>query len=150
MISAHAVWVDHARFAGIAGSRHALMMDSASSEKTASSPMEMILIALCGCTVTDVVSILQKKREPLIALEVRAEADQAPSLPRCIPTSVWCTKCAGACRRRRWKMQCTSPRTSIAQYRKCSRRRLPLLFRLNTNNTYDPRPYGASNYHGFR
>jgi putative redox protein len=82
MISANAVWVDNARFVGIAGSRHSVVMDAASSEKSASSPMELVLIALCGCTATDVASILQKKREPFTALEVRAEADQPPEPPR--------------------------------------------------------------------
>jgi|SRR5450432_2621184 len=82
MISANAVWIDHARFAGIAGSRHSLVTDGGSSEKSASSPMELVLIALCGCTATDVASILQKKREPFTALEVRAEADQAHEPPK--------------------------------------------------------------------
>jgi putative redox protein len=57
-------------------------MDGGSSEKSASSPMELVLIGLCGCTATDVVSILQKKREPFTALEVRAEADQAHEPPK--------------------------------------------------------------------
>jgi putative redox protein len=57
-------------------------MDAASSEKTASSPMELVLIALCGCTATDVASILHKKREPFTSLEVRAEADQASEPPK--------------------------------------------------------------------
>jgi putative redox protein len=57
-------------------------MDAASSEKSASSPMELVLIGLCGCTATDVVSILHKKREPFTTLEVRAEADQAAEPPK--------------------------------------------------------------------
>jgi putative redox protein len=82
MMSANAVWVDHSRFVGIAGSRHSVVMDAASSEKSASSPMELVLIGLCGCTATDVVSILHKKREPFTTLEVRAEADQAAEPPK--------------------------------------------------------------------
>jgi putative redox protein len=82
MMSANAVWTDNARFVGIGGSRHSVVMDAASSEKSASSPMELVLIGLCGCTATDVVSILQKKREPFTALEVRAEADQAHEPPK--------------------------------------------------------------------
>ena len=82
MISANAVWVEHSRFVGIAVSRHALVMDGGSTEKTASSPMELVLIALCGCTATDVASILLKKREPFTGLEVRAEAEQAPEPPK--------------------------------------------------------------------
>jgi putative redox protein len=82
MMSANAVWVDHSRFVGIAGSRHSVVMEAASSEKSANSPMELILIGLCGCTATDVVSILHKKREPFTTLEVRAEADQAAEPPK--------------------------------------------------------------------
>jgi putative redox protein len=82
MMSANAVWVDHSRFVGNAGSRHSIVMDAASSEKSASSPMELVLIGLCGCTATDVVSILQKKREPFTTVEVRAEADQAAEPPK--------------------------------------------------------------------
>ena len=36
--------------------------------------MELVLIALCGCTASDVVGILRKKREPFTALEVRRAA----------------------------------------------------------------------------
>ncbi len=82
MISANAVWTDNSRFVGIAGSRHSIVMDGASTEKTANSPMELVLVGLCGCTATDVASILHKKREPFTALEVRAEADQAPDPPK--------------------------------------------------------------------
>src|SRR5689334_23164781 len=43
--------------------------------------MELVLIGLCGCTASDVVSILQKKRQPFTAVEVRAEAERAPEPP---------------------------------------------------------------------
>lgn len=43
--------------------------------------MELVLIGLCGCTASDVVSILRKKRELFTSLEVRAEADRAPEPP---------------------------------------------------------------------
>ena len=44
--------------------------------------METVLASLCGCTSVDVVSILQKKREPLEGLTVTASAEQAPEPPR--------------------------------------------------------------------
>ena len=44
--------------------------------------MEAVLAALCGCTSVDVVSILQKKREPITGLTVSATAEQAPAPPR--------------------------------------------------------------------
>ncbi|MBV8205431.1 MAG: OsmC family protein [Acidobacteria bacterium] len=43
--------------------------------------MELVLIGLCACTATDVVGILRKKREPVSALEVRAEGRRAAQPP---------------------------------------------------------------------
>jgi putative redox protein len=43
--------------------------------------MELVLIGLCACTATDVVSILNKKREPFTTLKVRAQAERAPKPP---------------------------------------------------------------------
>ncbi len=80
MISAKAIWTDNERYIGESTSRHALVMDTA-TEKTASSPMELVLIALCGCTASDVVGILRKKREPFTALEVSAIGERAPGYP---------------------------------------------------------------------
>jgi putative redox protein len=80
MITAKVNWTDHERYIGEANSRHAVVLDTA-SEKTASSPMELVLIALCGCTASDVVGILRKKREPFTSLEVRAEGERATGYP---------------------------------------------------------------------
>lgn len=80
MIEAKAIWTDQERYLGEATSRHALVMDTA-TEKSASSPMELVLIALCACTASDVVGILRKKREPFSSLEVRARADRASGYP---------------------------------------------------------------------
>lgn len=82
MMKASTTWTDHARFVGIAGSGHAVVTDAASTDKTANSPMELVLIGLCGCTATDVVNILQKKREAFTSLQVRAEAEQATEPPK--------------------------------------------------------------------
>ena|SRR5262245_46875590 len=80
MMQASAVWSDHERFIGKASSGHAIVVDAA-TEKTANSPMELVLIGLCGCTAYDVVNILSKKREPFTSLRVQAEAERAPSPP---------------------------------------------------------------------
>ncbi len=81
MTEARAIWTDKDRFLGEAGSGHAVVMD-AGDPKTASTPMELVLIALCGCTLSDVVGILRKKREPFTSLEVRAEAERANDFPK--------------------------------------------------------------------
>jgi putative redox protein len=80
MIEAEASWTDHERYLGTATSRHSIVMDTA-AQKTASTPMELVLIALCGCTASDVIGILRKKREPFTGLEVRAQAERADGHP---------------------------------------------------------------------
>jgi putative redox protein len=81
LLTASALFTDQERFLATSGSKHALAMD-AGPDKTAPSPMELVLMALCGCTASDVVTILRKKREAFTSLEVRAEADRAPSPPK--------------------------------------------------------------------
>ena len=73
-------WTDHERYVGSATSGHLLVMDTA-TDKTANTPMELVLLALCGCTASDVVGIRHKKREPFTALEVRAAAERADGYP---------------------------------------------------------------------
>jgi putative redox protein len=80
MIDAVVNWTDKDRFVGSATSRHAIVID-AGTDKTANSPMELVLISLCGCTASDVVGILRKKREPFTGLEVRADGERADGYP---------------------------------------------------------------------
>ena len=79
MTKAKATWVDNFRFTGIADSGHTIAVDGES--KAGNSPMELVLIGLCGCTGYDVASILRKKREPFTSLEIRAEAQRAAKPP---------------------------------------------------------------------
>jgi len=80
MIEASVNWADKERYIGSATSRHSVVMDTA-TDKTANTPMELVLIALCGCTASDVVGILRKKREPFTGLEVHAQAERATGYP---------------------------------------------------------------------
>lgn len=80
MIEASVNWADNERYVGTSTSRHAIVLDTA-KEKTANSPMELDLIALCGCTASDVVGILRKKREKFTGLEVRAAGERADGYP---------------------------------------------------------------------
>jgi putative redox protein len=81
MVEAKAIWADNDRFVGQASSGHALVVE-AGKENTASTPMELVLMALCACTASDVVGILRKKREPFTSLEVRAVAERADTFPK--------------------------------------------------------------------
>jgi putative redox protein len=80
MIEATINWTDKDRFVGAATSRHSIVMDAAPN-KTANSPMELVLLSLCGCTASDVVGILRKKREPFTGLEVSAKGERADGYP---------------------------------------------------------------------
>jgi putative redox protein len=73
-------WSREMQFAGIGNGGHSVLMDG--DNKAGNSPMELVLIALCGCTAFDVVGILQKKREPFTGVEVSAQAEKAPDPPR--------------------------------------------------------------------
>lgn len=79
MTEAKTTWIENQRFNGIASSGHTIVVDG--DKAAGNSPMELVLIGLCGCTGYDVVSILQKKREPFTSLEVRAEAERAAEPP---------------------------------------------------------------------
>ena len=63
-------------------SGHAIRMDTSPEHLEGPTPMEMVLMALCGCTSVDVVSILKKKRQPLASLTVSAVAEQRTEHPR--------------------------------------------------------------------
>src|SRR5882757_11332143 len=78
-MDAKAFWTANQQFVGEATSGHAIVMDG--DKKTAASPIELVLIGLCGCTGYDVIAILRKKREPVTSLEVRAQAERAAEPP---------------------------------------------------------------------
>ncbi len=79
---AKTVWKKEMEFDGRSESGHNLVFDAGAAHSSGPSPMEAVLMALCACTAVDVVSILQKKREPLISLTVSATAEQASAPPR--------------------------------------------------------------------
>jgi putative redox protein len=79
MTEAKTTWIEKQRFNGVASSGHSIVVDG--DKAAGNSPMELVLIGLCGCTGYDVASILQKKREPFTSLEVSAKAERAAEPP---------------------------------------------------------------------
>jgi len=79
MTEARATWIADQRFEGVSSSNHPITVDG--DKHAGNSPMELLLIGLCGCTGYDVASILRKKREPLGSLQVNAKAERAASPP---------------------------------------------------------------------
>jgi putative redox protein len=77
-------------FAGTADSNHWTVMDgpeSVGGRAAATRPKELVLLGLAGCTASDVVSILRKKRAALDRLEVNVTAEEREEHPR-IYTSI--------------------------------------------------------------
>ena len=54
------------------------------------SPMELMLVALGGCTGMDVISILRKKKQAVTTFEVEVEGVRADEHPR-VYTEIWVT-----------------------------------------------------------
>jgi putative redox protein len=69
------------QFVATSGTGHHFLLDDAAGN-TGAKPIELVAIALAGCTAFDVINILRKKRQQVTAYEVQVEADQAPNPPQ--------------------------------------------------------------------
>ena len=77
-------WIDKQKFVATSPSGHAMTIDSDRASNQAPGPMELLLLALGACTATDVVIILDKKRQKLESLEVICSGERAAE-----PPTVW-------------------------------------------------------------
>ncbi|MBV2130026.1 OsmC family protein [Arsukibacterium indicum] len=75
-------WVDNLRFIGRSASGHSMVFDADSTDSSAPTPMEMVLMSAGACSSVDVVSILQKARQQVVGCEVELKAERAESAPR--------------------------------------------------------------------
>jgi len=74
------------QFVGTTGSDHHLLLDDAAGG-TGPKPIELVAVALAGCTAFDVITILrQKYHQKVTGYEVRVEADQADRPPQVFTT----------------------------------------------------------------
>jgi putative redox protein len=69
------------QFVASSGTGHHIILDDATGA-TGAKPIELVALALAGCTAFDVINILRKKRQNVTAYEVRCDADQAPDPPQ--------------------------------------------------------------------
>lgn len=75
-------WVGEQKFMATGGSGHAVAFDSDRESNCAPGPMEMVLLALGACTATDMVVILEKKRQKLQEVEVVCSGERAEEAPK--------------------------------------------------------------------
>jgi putative redox protein len=77
-------WIGDQKFVATSPSGHAMTVDSDRDSNKAPGPMELVLLALGACTATDVVIVLEKKRQKLESLEVICSGERAAE-----PPTVW-------------------------------------------------------------
>jgi putative redox protein len=78
-------WVDGMQFVAGSGTGHAIVIDGdeeVGGHNTGPRPMELLLMGLLSCTAMDVLSVLQKKRQKVTALNLYAEGQRAEEHPR--------------------------------------------------------------------
>ena len=72
----------HRQFVAETGSGHHIVLDDAAGA-TGAKPIELVAVALAGCTAFDVITMLrQKHHQRLTGYEVHVEADQAERPPQ--------------------------------------------------------------------
>jgi len=82
MQTAKVQWIGEQKFSAVSPSGHTLRMDSDRTSNTGPGAMELLLMALGACTATDIVIILEKKRQQLEFLEVLCSGERGPEPPQ--------------------------------------------------------------------
>lgn len=84
-------WKGRMVFEGASDTGFAQKMDAdeaAGGDNSAARPMEFIAIGLAGCTGMDVISILQKKKQPVTGFQVQVHAPRASDHPKVFTSAV--------------------------------------------------------------
>lgn len=69
-------------FVGTSPSGHAQAIDVKGDRHSTITPLEMLLVAVAGCTAADVASIMEKKRQDIRSYVVNVEGWRAADHPR--------------------------------------------------------------------
>ena len=84
-MKARVKWLEEVTFVGESASGHAVVMDGPpelGGRNIGVRPMEMLLLGMGGCTSFDVITILKKSRQEVVACEVELEAERAETEPK--------------------------------------------------------------------
>lgn len=82
MLEGTVTWVGEEQFLAVGPSGHALVLDADRERNTGPGPMEFLLLALGGCSGSDVVGILKKKRQQVTGLKIQLSGERASEPPR--------------------------------------------------------------------
>lgn len=80
MAVARVKWVEDHVYLGVDANGRATLMSSGDGPGV--SPMQMLLLGLGGCSLVDIVGILQKQRQPLMDIEVTVDGQRGAELPK--------------------------------------------------------------------
>ena len=75
-------FADNDFFIGVSPSGHAQTIETDSQRGHAATPMELLLLALGGCTGVDVASILKKKRQQVTSYRIEVSGARRVDHPR--------------------------------------------------------------------
>ncbi len=81
-------WEKDLQFTGVSNSGFAVRMDSHPGPETGASPVEMVAMALAGCTAMDVISILGKQKQVVTSFEVKVHAERSTDYPKVFTSAV--------------------------------------------------------------
>lgn len=73
-------WLEEKTFVGLDGEGHSTVMSSRGGPGI--SPMRMLLLGLGGCTLYDVITILQKQRQKIHAIDIEVDGERGEEPPR--------------------------------------------------------------------
>jgi putative redox protein len=78
-------WLENFNFVGKTPSNNSIVLDSwGDNDETPSAPtpMELMIIALAGCTAMDMISILRKMRKEIETFKIELDAEKANEHPK--------------------------------------------------------------------
>lgn len=84
-MDAKVTWKHGLSFTGETGSGFTIPLGTAvehGGDGSAPGPMEVVLVALGGCTAMDVISILEKKQQKVTGFEIKVHGDRAEAHPK--------------------------------------------------------------------
>ena len=84
-MEAKVTWKGRMSFEAVADSGHAVPLGTKKEyggDDDGASPMELVLMALAGCTASDIISIMGKKQQNVTSLEIKVHGDRVDDHPR--------------------------------------------------------------------
>ncbi len=75
-------WAGDEYFIATSPSGHSQVLDPKRDRRSAASPIELLLIAVAGCTAADVISILEKKRQEVTEYSAEITGERREEHPK--------------------------------------------------------------------